>query len=671
LIEPYDIAGTSLASEAGQSQTLPATASRAAYRLPLLFWLGLLALAGTAVTASLIMTSTFPLTADEGLYITWGRLLAAGYAPYTEVYLTNPPLSPLFLDLAWRVGGSPATMKLALLAFWGVGLLAIALLANELSGDWRAGLAAALLLGFSVQYFAESQTILMVIFSIMPGILALWLAMLYQRNGNLLALIGSALLTAISLEIKLLSPFLPPLVYGVVLTRHVALPQLWTILRRPELRRNLLRVSLIWGGALLFLPLLSLLIWDANAMLYGAVLQRLSAREAYPPDLGESVYARGYKLLVVYVAGHRSLIGLGLLGLALAFWSKQRGRWLALAWLAGAAGMLLFHNPLYQKHFALLSAPLAVAAAFLVPLATRPNRGLARTLLVGLIGVGWLSFAAEFVGQWPDWRALAQAPDPPPAQRPAVDFIRAVTTPGDCVITDYSQLLLWSERLPPPPLSEVSSSRLRSGFLTTAELIDIAGQYDCPVVAALTGRIRRTSLDFIKWAEAHYRGLYLYTADGQLLHFGKPIAAAKVAQAAVPLTARFAADETVALELLGYEALPDTARPGAALPLKLFWRPSGPPPLDYTIFVQFRNGSGVTVANADHQPYLGLLPFSRWGGGEVLAETTWLHLPPDLTPGPYHLFVGLYDQATWQRLPLQPDTSGENALLLKTITVAR
>jgi hypothetical protein len=397
------------------------------------------------------------------------------------------------------------------------------------------------------------------------------------------------------------------------------------------------------------------------------VLQRLGAREAYPPGEGQSEYARSFKLLVGYVAHHRALIGLGLLGLGVAFYTHQRGRWLALAWLGGAAAMLTIHSPLYEKHFALLCGPLALAAAFLFTQQQFLPCSVSR-VIGGLVLVGLMGFGAEFWGQLPTWRILAETPDPPPEQLPAIAFIQEVTAPGDCLITDYSQLLLWTSRLPPPNLAEVSSSRLRSGFLTTPELKDITENYDCPVVAPLTGRFRRSTLDYIKWVESRYQGLLVYTEDKQILYFGKPIDPAKVAERAIPQNVRFGQDATtVELELLGYEALPDTVTPGGALPLKLFWRPTTKLTTDYTVFAQFRNAEGITIANADHQPYKGLLPFSRWPMGEVMPETTWLHLPSDLPPADYTLFIGLYDQTTGERLPILDDTSGENAVMLKTM----
>jgi hypothetical protein len=55
--------------------------------------------------------------------------------------------------------------------------------------------------------------------------------------------------------------------------------------------------------------------------------------------------------------------------------------------------------------------------------------------------------------------------------------------------------------------------------------------------------------------------------------------------------------------------------------------------------------------------------------GGVIQEVTWLHLPEDIPPGSYHIYIGLYRPDNLERLPLQGDTSGENALILGPLVV--
>ena len=56
---------------------------------------------------------------------------------------------------------------------------------------------------------------------------------------------------------------------------------------------------------------------------------------------------------------------------------------------------------------------------------------------------------------------------------------------------------------------------------------------------------------------------------------------------------------------------------------------------------------------------------------EWLRDTADLTLPQELPSGRYHLLVGLYDPdtPTFERVPVVPDQSGENAVLLETVAV--
>jgi hypothetical protein len=75
------------------------------------------------------------------------------------------------------------------------------------------------------------------------------------------------------------------------------------------------------------------------------------------------------------------------------------------------------------------------------------------------------------------------------------------------------------------------------------------------------------------------------------------------------------------------------------------------------------------VAQADHLPLGSLYPTSLWPVGGIIRESSELPLPEQLAPGHYTLWVGLYLLDTGQRLPLQPDSSGENAFMLGEVEV--
>jgi hypothetical protein len=55
--------------------------------------------------------------------------------------------------------------------------------------------------------------------------------------------------------------------------------------------------------------------------------------------------------------------------------------------------------------------------------------------------------------------------------------------------------------------------------------------------------------------------------------------------------------------------------------------------------------------------------------GEVVRERSVLTLPEDVPAGTYELWTGLYRLDTLERLPVQGDTSGENAVFLGPVVV--
>ncbi|MBE7554713.1 MAG: glycosyltransferase family 39 protein [Anaerolineales bacterium] len=127
------------------------------------------------------------------------------------------------------------------------------------------------------------------------------------------------------------------------------------------------------------------------------------------------------------------------------------------------------------------------------------------------------------------------------------------------------------------------------------------------------------------------------------------------------------------IELGGYSLDLAAATPDRTVQLALYWRPkTSQIRKPYKVFVQLRDGQNQTVAQADHFIYEGLLSGGTLGQlkdqGEWLRDSADLALPENLPPGAYRLFAGLYDPATLERVPLVADSSGENAVLLETIS---
>lgn len=136
-------------------------------------------------------------------------------------------------------------------------------------------------------------------------------------------------------------------------------------------------------------------------------------------------------------------------------------------------------------------------------------------------------------------------------------------------------------------------------------------------------------------------------------------------------TARFAGQWADGTQLGGYAVLPAWGA-GQTSQLTTFWQASEEI-LGHKIFVHLRDETGATVAQADFEPLFQIEPRLRPALIEQVNEMpdSWLRLvvnlslPAELEAAQYHLFIGLYDPQTGERLAVVDDRSGENAFIIE------
>lgn len=609
----------------------------------------------------------------------WLRTLAQGYLPYRQVYITYPPLYPLAIEAVWRMWPTEDVQRWFSVVYAIFGVLGVVLIARKFAGP-VAGLGAAALLLFSPVLMTPSVSILGEFPSVAWSVWAVWLAWLYRdahRRRTLLAVLSGLCLSA-SLLTKLLSPFLVALIPLMLLTSR---PPDWPADQpyRPAgrwwvewsaLKPRL--IDLIWWGLALLLPALALLaVYDVGALVQQVVGQRLEARTVYLAD--QTFWAPRLERATQFVQEDALLVLLALTGLGVAWWRRLKDFWIILAWLGLALIMLAIHDPIRYKHFLILMPPFAilggvalsglvrfVCSTFSVPAAGQkppPAAKVAAGALLALL-LALLIWQAQSARAL--WQANAAVPQPPTDEVEALAFIDSVTAPDDCLITDDMPLVYWSGRPVPPELAEVSTNRLKSGALTLAELVNITDKYDCQLVAAVSNRIPQYLPNYMEWVKLKYLGRFHYGEDD--LYFAK---VDTDPNPAMPLWADFSGQ----FIFHGYGLPATPVAPGERVPLTLVWQAQTQPATDYTIFVQLRDANQNILASADHQPYNWLVPTSKWPAGAVIQETSWLELPPDIPPGAYNIYVGLYRADTLERLPITNDTSGENALVLGPLLV--
>jgi hypothetical protein len=115
------------------------------------------------------------------------------------------------------------------------------------------------------------------------------------------------------------------------------------------------------------------------------------------------------------------------------------------------------------------------------------------------------------------------------------------------------------------------------------------------------------------------------------------------------------------LKLDGYDLSSTTVEPDSTLKLTLYWSPSGPLALDYTVFAQLVDEKNNIMAQGDGPPLRGWYPTTFWGANEHFKDSYTMDIPDGTPANTYHLLVGLYSLQNMTRLALE---SGTDFILL-------
>ena len=199
-----------------------------------------------------------------------------------------------------------------------------------------------------------------------------------------------------------------------------------------------------------------------------------------------------------------------------------------------------------------------------------------------------------------------------------------------------------------------AAARLATESISDEQLILLTQRAGCQVVAPLTDRIVELSPGFDHWSQGAFLGKW-QGAEEATVWLAQPLTNP---QPTLGLQATFG-DQVL---LRGVDLTPDRAH--HALYVSLYWQVLKPFGVDYKIFVHLRDEGNNTLANGDHLPYDNLVPTTIWPVGSTIKETIRLDLPATLGAGEYQLAVGMYEATSLARLPVQGDTSGENALMI-------
>ena len=129
------------------------------------------------------------------------------------------------------------------------------------------------------------------------------------------------------------------------------------------------------------------------------------------------------------------------------------------------------------------------------------------------------------------------------------------------------------------------------------------------------------------------------------------------------------------IQLAGMSPLTSISRgEQTKLRMTLLWEAVGIPATDYSAYVHVIDENGIQVAGYDQAPAGDRFPTDLWQPGDRIVSRFILDLPPDLQPGRYALWTGLYETASGGtlRLPVSHTDgmpSGDGEVQLGTLEV--
>ena len=113
--------------------------------------------------------------------------------------------------------------------------------------------------------------------------------------------------------------------------------------------------------------------------------------------------------------------------------------------------------------------------------------------------------------------------------------------------------------------------------------------------------------------------------------------------------------------VLAYRVEATTVHPGGVLAVTVYWQALARTAQPYTVFAHLYSPTDGSITQRDTYPGLGNYPTTGWDLGRSFADTYRLYLPADAPAGPAMIVLGLYDEASGQRLPVTGADAGPAA----------
>ena len=424
------------------------------------------------------INQTFMFDTDEGIELIRAQLYSEGFDLYTQIWSDHPPFLTVLLS-GWLQlwGHSVVNARLLNLSFatalvWSFGQIVrmtVGVLPAILSVIW---------LTVSFQFLRMSSSIMIGLPSLTLAVLAIHAFLVYQ-NTLLLRFLGlSAIAVALSLQTKIFTAFLGPI-----------LGLYWLLSKRDRLHQFTLKlkdlwVPMAWSILVLLFFLISLPLLEAPSIQQTITLH---FEEGTQSAFG---WPEGYGQFLTMIGCDIDYWFLALFGIVSLVKQKAWFRSIPLLWLVTALLLLNQHRPLWYHHYQLLGIPLiwlaAIGLSFILekyqvkPQAWRfkkiwNQRGLVPKLALICLIFSGVAIPIKLIST----HALNQYSFIRESQAyfEMLNHIQEHQTETKWLFTDYPIYGFYADLNIPPEIAVFSKKRLLSGHLSVEELTNTLNQY--------------------------------------------------------------------------------------------------------------------------------------------------------------------------------------------------
>jgi hypothetical protein len=290
---------------------------------------------------------------DEGIELIKVSLHSQGFAMYTGGFWNDqPPLSTIILSFWLQLfGTSIFTARLLTLSFSTILVWSFCQIIRIYSGN-SAAIIGTLLLIISGNFLRLSVSVMFGLPSLALATFSVYILVLYKQKSrhNILVVI-SGILFALSLQIKLFTAFLIPLIIFDLIKYNLTK------------NSQSSKLKLFIDMALWIIPFL------ITFIIIGTLTNSLSYEQLLKSHINDSVktafdYWSSIKLTLLFLLQDFDYFLLATLSIIVIFQKRQWDKIFPIAWLLTGFILLLNHRPVWYHHYLLISIPLTWLASY-------------------------------------------------------------------------------------------------------------------------------------------------------------------------------------------------------------------------------------------------------------------------------------------------------------------